>query len=333
MASSKKPEKYITLNELEKKAKAGSLADAELRLYFKMDESKSKAFAPALRIDYAHVDTSGQQLPSGEVQNLYATATRERGKKAPRSRQPTAAQTKRALTAKPKILAEGDSWFNLPDLFMPKDAIDFLRQDYNVSNLAMWGDTMQNMLAQKQYRQMLGSGNFRDFLFSGGGNDVLGSIGRYVSPRVPGDSDPANAPNYVKPSFAAKVKSIMADYGQLYNDVRAVRGPRTVLYVHGYANAIPLPNGRYLGRRLTALGFDPATVGPLAEAIVAHMVAMFNAGLQAFAATRANIIYLDLRPKVTRNDWHTDEIHPNAKGARKISTAFTQAIRANAPVA
>lgn len=333
MASPKKPKASITLDELEKKANAGSCTDRELRLYFKLDDTKGKPFAPALRIDYAHVDTGGRQLPSAEVQNLYATATRERQKKPPRTRRPAAERAIRAAPVKPKILAEGDSWFNLPDLFMPKDAIDFLRQTYNVSNLAMWGDTMQNMLAQKQYVQMLGSGNFRDFLFSGGGNDVLGSIGRYVSPRVPGDTDPANAPNYVKPSFAAKVKSIITDYGQLADDVKAVRGSRTVLYVHGYANAIPKPNGRYLGRRLTALGFDPAVVGPLAEAIVAHMVAMFNAALQAFAASRANIVYLDLRPKVTRNDWYTDEIHPNAQGAKKISTAFNQAIQANVPVA
>ncbi|MGO4841108.1 hypothetical protein AB4144_53530, partial [Rhizobiaceae sp. 2RAB30] len=135
--------------------------------------------------------------------------------------------------------------FNLPDLFMPKDAIDILRETYTVSSVAMWGDTLENMLAQKQYVQKLDSGNFRHFLFSGGGNDVLGSIGTFVTPRTPGDTDPAHAPDYVKPSFATKVKKIITGYEQLAEDVRQARGSRTVLYVHGYANAVPKPGGKY----------------------------------------------------------------------------------------
>lgn len=330
MASAKRSQKHITLDELEKRAREGDLGDADLRAYFKLDEDRSKPFAPALRIDYARVDTGGEKLSSEEVASLYEEAIRARQKKPPRTRFP---ETARAAIAPAKVLAEGDSWFNLPDLLMPKDAIDFLRQSFNVSNLAMWGDTLENMLAQKQYVQMLESGNFRHFLFSGGGNDVLGSIGRYVKPRTPGDTDPAHAPDYVKPSFAVKVKAIVEEYEQVAEDTRNAGGARTVLYIHGYANAIPKPDGRYLGRRLTALGFDPAVVGPLASAIVAHMVAMFNQALQAFAASQAHIVYLDLRPKVTARDWHTDEIHPNANGARKISAAFAEAIDANMPVA
>lgn len=325
MASPKRPRKHITLDELEKKARTGSLTDSELRLYFELDEDKSKPFAPAIRLNYALVDTGGRRLSSEEVASLYAEAMAARRKKP--------VDTKARAAPRVKVLAEGDSWFNLPDLLMPKDAIDFLRQSHNVSNLAIWGDTLENMLEEKQYVQMLESGNFRHFLFSGGGNDILGSIGKYVKPRTPGDTDPANAPDYVKPSFATKVKKIVADYEELADDVRKARGSRTVLYVHGYANAVPRPNGRYLGRRLTALGFDPSDVGPLATAIVAHMVGMFNTALMAFAAARANIVYLDLRPRLTAGDWHTDEIHPNANGARKIATAFTQAIEANAPVA
>lgn len=325
MASSKQSSKYISLDELEKKAREGSLSDAELRLYFALDEDKSKPFAPAIRLDYALVDTGGRRLSSEEVASLYAEAMAARRKKG--------AETEARAAPRVKVLAEGDSWFNLPDLLMPRDAIDFLRRSHDVLNLAMWGDTVENMLEEKQYVRMLEPENFRHFLFSGGGNDVLGSVAKYVKPRTPGDNDPANAPDYVKPAFAAKVKTIIADYEELADDVQKARGSRTVLYIHGYADAIPRPNGRYLGRPLTALGFDPSDVGPLAAAIVAHMVGMFNMALQAFAAARANIVYVDLRPRVTARDWHTDEIHPNANGAKKIATAFTHAIEANAPVA
>ncbi|BCH26585.1 hypothetical protein MesoLjLc_65000 [Mesorhizobium sp. L-8-10] len=324
MAAAKSSGKRITLDQLKKRAAKGTLTDKDLRSYFRLDEYRSKAFAPAIQLDYARVDTDGKELPDREVAEIFNQATSTRREKP--------APSQEAPAAPVKILVEGDSWFNLPDIFMPRDAVDILRETFNVSSVAMWGDTLENMLKQKQYVQKLESGNFRHFLFSGGGNDVLGSIGKYVKTRTPGDTDPAHAPGYVKPSFTSKVKEIISGYQELADDVRQARGSRTVLYVHAYANAIPKPNGRYLGRRLEALGFDPATVGPLARAIVAHMVGRFNAALQSFAAARANIVYVDLRTKVTAaGDWHSDEIHPSTRGARKVATAFAGAIGANSP--
>jgi lysophospholipase L1-like esterase len=312
--------KRITLEELKKRIRKGGLTDRELRGYFEVDEDNTEAFAPALRLNYARVDTGGKELSAEETAELYEQAMAKRPKE-PRLEGAAAAI---------KVLAEGDSWFNLPDVLYPKDAMDILNRTHNVISVAKWGDTVENMLAQKQYVQKLKAGTFRHFLFSGGGNDVLGSIGTYVTTRKPGDADPANAPGYVKASFANKVKGIISGYETLANDVRKATAGRTVLYIHGYANAIPKKNGPYLGKRLEALGFDPAAVGPLSKAIVAHMVGQFNTALRNFAASRAGIVYIDMRPKMTATDWHTDEIHPKASGATKIASAFASAISANA---
>ncbi len=314
--------KRITLEELKKRIRKGDLTDKELRGYFEIDEDNTEAFAPALRLNYARVDTGGKELSAEETAELYQQAMAKR---------PEEPKLEGAAAAV-KVLAEGDSWFNLPDLLYPKDALDILNRTHNVASVAKWGDTVENMLAQKQYVQKLKAGTFRHFLFSGGGNDVLGSIGTYVKTRKPGDTDPANAPDYVKASFATKVKGIISGYETLANDVRKTTGTKTVLYIHGYANAIPKKNGPYLGRRLEALGFDPAVVGPLSKAIVAHMVGQFNTALRNFAASRAGIVYIDMRPKMTASDWHTDEIHPKATGATKIAGAFAAAISANALV-
>jgi lysophospholipase L1-like esterase len=314
--------KRITLEELKKRIRKGDLSDRELRGYFEIDEDNTEAFAPALRLNYARVDTGGKELSAEETAKLYEQAM------AKRPEEPKLEGAAAAI----KVLAEGDSWFNLPDLLYPKDSMDILDLTHNVVSVAKWGDTVENMLAQKQYVQKLKSGNFRHFLFSGGGNDVLGSIGTYVKTRQPGDTDPANAPRYVKPSFATKVKGIISGYETLANDVRKTTGTKTVLYIHGYANAIPKKNGPYLGRRLEALGFDPTVVGPLSKAIVANMVGQFNTALRNFAASRAGIVYIDMRPKMTASDWHTDEIHPKATGATKIAAAFAAAINANALV-
>jgi lysophospholipase L1-like esterase len=314
--------KRITLEELKKRIRKGDLSDRELRGYFEVDEDNTEAFAPAIKLNYARVDTGGKELSPEETADLYQQAMEKRPEE-PKLESATAAV---------KVLAEGDSWFNLPDLLYPKDALDILNRTHNVVSVAKWGDTVENMLTQKQYVQKLKAGTFRHFLFSGGGNDVLGSIGTYVKTRKPGDTDPANAPGYVKPTFASKVRGIISGYETLANDVRKTTGTKTVLYIHGYANAIPKKNGPYLGKRLEALGFDPTVVGPLSKAIVANMVGQFNAALKNFAASRAGIVYIDMRPRMTATDWHTDEIHPKATGATKIAAAFAAAINANALV-
>ena len=314
--------KRITLEELKKRIRKGDLADRELRGYFEIDEDNTEAFAPALRLNYARVDTGGKELSPEETAELYRQAM------AKRPEEPKLEGAAAAI----KVLAEGDSWFNLPDLLYPNDALDVLNRTHNVVSVAKWGDTVENMLAQKQYVQKLRAGTFRHFLFSGGGNDVLGSIGTYVKTRKPGDTDPANAPAYVKASFATKVRGIISGYETLANDVRKTTGNRTVLYIHGYANALPKKNGPYLGKRLEALGFDPTVVGPLSKAIVATMVGQFNTALKNFAASRAGIVYIDMRPRMSAGDWHTDEIHPKARGAAKIAAGFAAAISANAAV-
>lgn len=324
--------KRITLQDLKRRAKKGDLTERELRAYFQVDEEQSKPFAPAIKLNHDRVDAAGKHLSPDKTGDLFYAATEApketAGARTRRGAGKAARSRTRAAGAPWKVLAEGDSWFNLPDFLYPKDAIDILRQNHDLSSVAKWGDTIENMLQQRQYVQKLQSGNFRHFLFSGGGNDVLGSIGSYVKPRTQGDSNPANAPGYVKPSFATKVGAIVRQYETLADEARQAE-PVAVLYIHGYANAIPVKGKKYLGKPLGALGFDPSTFGALANAIVAHMVGMFNTALKDFAASRAGIVYVDLRPKVGANDWHSDEIHPKAIGATKIANAFAAAIAAN----
>ena len=218
---------------MKKRIGKGDLTDKELRSYFEIDEDNSEAFAPALKLNYARVDTGGKELSPEETAKLYEQAM------AKRPAEPRLEGAGPAI----KVLAEGDSWFNLPDLLYPKDAIDILSRTHNVVSVAKWGDTVENMLAQKQYVAEAEVGNFRHFLFSGGGNDVLGSIGMYVKTRKPGDTDPANAPGYVKASFSTKVKGIISGYETLANDVRKTAGRRPC----STFTATPTPSRRRTG--------------------------------------------------------------------------------------
>lgn len=319
----------MTLGEIRRKAKAGGLSDADIRRIFVIDEERSKAFDPFVDFSPEAVEFKNFKPKAGEAGELIAANNRKRRRAAkPKA---TSAHELAIAKAKPrvKVLAEGDSWFNLPPIIKPKTAMAYLDDTHDVLNLAMWGDELGEMVKAAQYRQSLGSGNFRHFFLSGGGNEVLGNIPKFVTARKKGDTDPVNAPSYVNGDFAKALDGLMKDYAK----VIAVVPAGTVLYVHGYAHAIPVLGGKYLGKPLKALGFDPVEHAAFARAVIAHMIDLFNARLMAFAAAKAGVVWIDLRPVVTGSDWHTDEIHPSTDGARKIAKRFREAIAATAPVA
>ena len=332
-ATNGKPAK-ITYAELKKRCEKADLSAAELRAYFAEDLANSKAFQPAVKVDETNVDMSGSKKPTPkQVAELYRQATRT-PKKTVEGAAPTLPA--KSLTAKAKgmakslkatdarVLGEGDSWFNLPAVIYPPTALDVLADTHDVNSIAKWGDELDQMVAAKQYLQPLKSGAFRHFLFSGGGNDVLGSIPKYVKRHQAGKTDPAH---YVNADFTAKMDELMKIYGKLADDVKAATKGGTVLYVHGYANGIPRKNGRYIGGPLESLGFGPETA--LAKGIVKHMVAMFNAALKAFAAGRSNVVYVDVRGAMNASDWLADEIHPRKSGSEKIAALFRTAISKN----
>ncbi len=79
------------------------------------------------------------------------------------------------------ILAEGDSWFQFPRIFLGldavKDIIDHLIEDknYAINSLAYGGDWLSNILSLGEYVEELTLLSPDVFLISGGGNDMVGS--------------------------------------------------------------------------------------------------------------------------------------------------------------
>jgi lysophospholipase L1-like esterase len=249
---------------------------------------------------------------------------------------PTAIPPVKKLAApktKPRIVVEGDSWFRLP-FWYPKDVVDYLNEDFDINPLAMWGDTLENIFAQKQYLQVLGAGLRHHLLLSGGGNDVLGSINKYVDKRKAGDTNAKTASKYVRPQFETVIKKLIGYYRGIVVEVRSRINEPVTIYLHGYACAIPRQGGKYLGGPLKKLGFDPDEHAGMCAEIVRHMINRFNEELAKLASSQARVVYVDLRPAFTsKNDWHDDEIHPSSKGARKAATVLRNSINANLAVA
>lgn len=305
----------MSYKEFKAKVKGGALSRDELRRCIRFDRAGT-VFAPSISLNPKMVDDGGKPPTPAQLFDLLRD-WKEREK-------PTATAFEKAA-AGPKWLAEGDSWFRLGCFSYPPSGMDIAGKTQAILNLALPGDILTKMIARKDYRAPLCAGTLSPFFFSGGGNDVLDRLDKHIRRRKPGQNDPDH---YIKPSFDGELDRVMELYGELLDDKRQFAGNTLPLIVHGYGNAIPKKNGKYLGKPLQELGFDPVAETALCKAIVAGMIDRFNKRLEEFARP-ADVAYIDLRPVlVAKEDWHTDEIHPSLKGATKIAARLkAEAVR------
>jgi GDSL-like Lipase/Acylhydrolase family len=311
----------VTFSELAARIANGELKKNEVESFFELDAANSTTFRPRFRVNTDAVDVTGVEgaaQASGHA--LALDAERQIQLKAPMP-QPAAATV---------ILAEGDSWFSHP---LVKTAIHVLQDHgYNVVNLAKAGDTLDGMLAKRQYAPFLRAGGVSHFLFSGGGNDVLGELRallNQISFSHTDPNNPAHVAHYIKPDFTAVLRLLRASYVRLIDDVRSI-SPGTRLMLNGYAYARAVAHGAFIGDDFEFLGFDlthqPRHV-QLAWSIIRSMVDRFNVMLENLAANTSSVSYHDLRPIVSQSDprdWYDAELHPSRRAAKRIAQVFAK---------
>src|SRR5215204_2336280 len=156
-----------TFAELLSKIQSREVEPEEIRRSFVLDATKSTAFHPQFRVNREEVDVTGLEGTAADAGHALAI---ESGF--------MLQQTEAFSGPQPdgSIVAEGDSWFRLPHILYPPTMADFLAQQYPLTNLAHWGDELNQMYngGKGQYLPLLKSKTIRFLLFSGGGNDVLG---------------------------------------------------------------------------------------------------------------------------------------------------------------
>ena len=157
----------ITVRQLETQAKKGLVGKAARENFFTVDEASSRPFSPAILLNGDAVNLKGSKPSLSQTTDLLNKATVGEAKAVLPKK--TAAKPT-AAAFKVRIYSEGDSWFNLPDLPVPvgfpfvwkrypPDCIDILDKTFEAkpNNTAIWGDTLKNMVAGKQYLQKLKS--------------------------------------------------------------------------------------------------------------------------------------------------------------------------------
>jgi len=217
------------------------------------------------------------------------------------------------------IVAEGDSWYLHP---LIEDTIDQLRfSRYNIRSMAAAGDTVSNMLSGTGYLRILREEGARVFLFSGGGNDLLGS-GRIADFVEPHDEAKATVEHVRKDHFSRFVQEIVGGYRRMARNIQTEH-PAVQIFSHGYATSAKLSSGKWIWPYLNDLGFSKTE----ASKIVDVMLKIFNDALQQLDQELVNFTYVDMRGVVGKsaNDWY-DAIHPSDEGFSRVANRMHEAI-------
>jgi hypothetical protein len=296
-----------------------SISDADISNFFVIQPNPRRPFDFTVGLNRTAVDFRGIEKAAKLADALAHDASIGRDERLAPTTPP------KGFGRKVPVVAEGDSWFRLPPLIMPPTLIDVLEQNYAypISNLAHWGDTLTDMIQAGQFWPALISGQADTFLFSGGGNDLLGGeagIARFLNLFDPDHANPSDAAYYVKPEFYANLKLVLDSYESLIQRVH-LRAPDVIMVGHGYDYSIPRSSGPWIGNGMVFVGLDPTFQAGLCQAIMRIMTDAFNKGLGGFAATYSNYRYVDLRGAIGKNEWR-DELHPTAAGAAKTAARF-----------
>jgi GDSL-like Lipase/Acylhydrolase family len=216
----------------------------------------------------------------------------------------------------PRIISEGDSWFQYPTSL--QDVIDHLMRDHAILCVSAAGDTLADMRDQNEVISNIARENASAVLFSAGGNDLFqdGNIGTLIEPVFSG----AKPSDLLGATFDAFMARIASDYRAYLLRVH-VAHPSVHILMHGYGPAFSR-NGAWIGRPLKKKGVLPVSVQ---NALIKLVLRRFNAELKALAADpvfHGKVAHIDVTDiGQSPDDWY-DEIHLNGENFGKVASRF-----------
>ena len=329
----------VSMRKLQEMMRDPNIDDDLLKGYFITHPEASKPFAPAVMPNPELVDVAPPADTLEGVMMMGWANDLSRLRRQAKFRARMAAGDRR-----PVLVSEGDSWFQFPVLL--EDVVDQLQRDFNVWSVDSAGDTLQNMvLANAEYMKAIRqqAGSVCAFLFSGGGNDIIGEDangGAVISQILRGFAAGKPAKWYLETdALERKMEFIEQCYHALIANV-AREFPRLPIVCHGYDYAIPgggpddsrkpmwAAQDKWIGRALREdLGIgDPS----LQREIVALLIDRFNQTLHRLCGggnqdgTFRNAWHVDLRRTVDGR-W-ADELHPSNAGFAAVADSFRSII-------
>lgn len=330
----------ISMAELQHMMRNPDVQDAYLKQFFTANPDTSRPFAPSIIPDPTRVEIAAP-LDSREGAMLMSWANG-----LCRLRRQDQFNSRRARGDRRTVLvSEGDSWFQFP-IFL-EDIVDNLLHDFNVWSVDASGDTLQNMVLDgAEYMQALReqAGDVRAFLFSGGGNDIVGADdeGRSIISQIVKPFEAERSPEWYleTEALAAKLRFVEDCYRAVIENV-AAEFPGLPVICHGYDYSIPgggpddprnpmwAKKDQWLGR---AMREDLRITDPrLQRAIVRLLIDRFNERIKSLCGGNndngafRNAWHVDLRESIG-DEW-ADELHPTDNGYASAAKRFAAVVR------
>ncbi len=221
---------------------------------------------------------------------------------------------------RPKLVSEGDSWFQHP---LIPDVIDHISKFYPVHCLSAAGATMRTWSRDGGIFEAVEKFHPAALLLSGGGNDILGeSMRHFLSEKFEDAPEGEQFERFFSDTFPRELDALMKIYETVFSWLQT-NYPHVQVLVHGYDYPRPLSAdttktswvGKYLTERKIIRSKDRT-------AATRYMMDEFNQRMGTLAAKYPDQVhYLDLRG-VVRDDQWSDEIHPNADGFQDVAQHF-----------
>lgn len=220
------------------------------------------------------------------------------------------------------VVAEGDSWF-LHQLIT--DTLDHLHEDhFNVRSMAAAGDTVANMLAGTQYIDVIRETNADVFLFSGGGNDLLGD-GRIARVLLPHDDGFPVDQLVNQAEFGPLLDRVLSGYTHMLRTL-AQELPGVRVFSHGYDYLAKIDKGPWIWPYLEEMGYSQER----AKEAVIVLLNQFNSRLEELGRSSQNFNYIKMLNVVNQNglnrgSWY-DAIHPKSAGFERVANKIADAV-------
>jgi N-acetylmuramoyl-L-alanine amidase len=221
------------------------------------------------------------------------------------------------------ILAEeGDSWTQYPLLL--EDIVDHIDEERDIAIFSVGdaGDTVENMVREKEYLHAMAKSQASGMILSAGGNDVVGDgalrevLLQYKEGKQPKDLVDAQV-------LKRTIDTTIGHYRTIVGDIVG-RFPHAKIFGHGYDVPYPREGGKRLGAPMESKGI-PLEIG---RGIIRLILEHFNDALAQLQTEMPDFIYTDLRGIVDRgpNSWF-DELHPRNAGYGRAADAIQETIR------
>ncbi|MCY4070736.1 MAG: SGNH/GDSL hydrolase family protein [Chloroflexi bacterium] len=227
-------------------------------------------------------------------------------------------------TGKVSVVAEGDSWFNLPQFiflgplqpFPPAIAERIERNSrFDMRNIAHWGHTIDEIRKKKKYLTVLKMDEPKYFMLCGGGNDLQIGLanGKFMQKYN------SNRPHskYLTENGLAGIDQISKAYGEILHEV-TTQFPDISVLCHGYDYPRPhVGQGQYFGRHLRALGIPDRKM----DGILKPIVNLLNKTIKAETAKFNKVQFINLRNSTKKYTW-VDDMHPGWDAFRILAEKF-----------